>query len=229
MVAMLPSSQLHRTQLAHDFAAGTGRETRRLPVPLARTHRRGKLSARRCRVSRRVGLGGARLATQVLPPGQRRSAFRPDARHREGAGLAGRATAAPVRWHRVAPAHRLRALAPDRRGYTGGPASPPRRAGKTPVRAGGRNPARPRGRFRNRGSRAGARSLCSDVEHGVRAAGRLRELEQSFRDLDRAMREKIATWSGGRGALLDDLFGERDAISDSDRVAWAPDHWASDA
>lgn len=44
-----------------------------------------------------------------------------------------------------------------------------------------------------------------------------RELEQSFRDLDRAMREKIATWSGGRGALLDDLFGERDAISDSDQ------------
>jgi flagellar motility protein MotE (MotC chaperone) len=44
-----------------------------------------------------------------------------------------------------------------------------------------------------------------------------RELEQSFRDLDRAMREKIATWSGGRGALLDELFGERDAISDSDQ------------
>ena len=31
------------------------------------------------------------------------------------------------------------------------------------------------------------------------------------------MREKIATWSGGRGALLDELFGERDAISDSDQ------------
>jgi flagellar motility protein MotE (MotC chaperone) len=44
-----------------------------------------------------------------------------------------------------------------------------------------------------------------------------RELEQSFRDLDRAMREKIATWAGGRGALLDELFGERDAISDSDQ------------
>jgi hypothetical protein len=44
-----------------------------------------------------------------------------------------------------------------------------------------------------------------------------RELEQSFRDLDRAMREKIATWSGGRGTLLDELFGERDAISDSDQ------------
>jgi hypothetical protein len=44
-----------------------------------------------------------------------------------------------------------------------------------------------------------------------------RELEQSFRDLDRAVREKIATWDGSKGALLDEIFGERDAISDSDQ------------
>ena len=44
-----------------------------------------------------------------------------------------------------------------------------------------------------------------------------RELEQSFRDLDRGVREKIATWSGGKGTLLDQVFGERDAISDSDQ------------
>jgi len=44
-----------------------------------------------------------------------------------------------------------------------------------------------------------------------------RELEQSFRDLDRAAREKIATWVGAKGALLDEILGERDAISDSDQ------------
>jgi hypothetical protein len=44
-----------------------------------------------------------------------------------------------------------------------------------------------------------------------------RELEQSFRELDRAVREKIATWDGSKGALLDEIFGERDAISDSDQ------------
>jgi hypothetical protein len=44
-----------------------------------------------------------------------------------------------------------------------------------------------------------------------------RELEQSFRDLDRVVREKIATWDGSKGALLDEVFGERDAISDSDQ------------
>ena len=44
-----------------------------------------------------------------------------------------------------------------------------------------------------------------------------RELEQSFRDLDRVVREKIATWDGSKGALLDEIFGERDAISDSDQ------------
>jgi hypothetical protein len=44
-----------------------------------------------------------------------------------------------------------------------------------------------------------------------------RELEQSFRDLDRTVRERIATWDGSKGALLDEIFGERDAISDSDQ------------
>lgn len=44
-----------------------------------------------------------------------------------------------------------------------------------------------------------------------------RELEQSFRDLDRTVREKIATWDGSKGKLLDEIFGERDAISDSDQ------------
>jgi hypothetical protein len=44
-----------------------------------------------------------------------------------------------------------------------------------------------------------------------------RELDQSFRDLDRVVREKIATWSASKGALLDEFFGDRDAISDSDQ------------
>lgn len=44
-----------------------------------------------------------------------------------------------------------------------------------------------------------------------------RELEQGFRELDRAVREKIATWDGSKGALLDEIFGERDAIADSDQ------------
>ncbi len=44
-----------------------------------------------------------------------------------------------------------------------------------------------------------------------------REIEQNFRDLDREVRERIATWEGGKGALLEDFFGERDAIADSDQ------------
>ncbi|HLK81477.1 MAG TPA: DUF3375 domain-containing protein [Xanthobacteraceae bacterium] len=52
-----------------------------------------------------------------------------------------------------------------------------------------------------------ARGLLSDF----------REVEQNFRDLDRAIRERIATWDGGKGALLDEIFGERDAIADSDQ------------
>lgn len=54
---------------------------------------------------------------------------------------------------------------------------------------------------------ATAKSLLADF----------RAVEQSFRDLDRDVRERIATWDGGKGALLDDVFGARDAITESDQ------------
>ena len=52
-----------------------------------------------------------------------------------------------------------------------------------------------------------ARSLLSDF----------RAVEQNFRDLDREVRERIATWDGHKSELLDDIFEARDAISDSDQ------------
>ena len=52
-----------------------------------------------------------------------------------------------------------------------------------------------------------ARGLLSDF----------REVEQNFRELDRKVRDRIATWEGGKGALLDDVFGTSDAINDSDQ------------
>lgn len=48
-----------------------------------------------------------------------------------------------------------------------------------------------------------------------------REVEHNFRLLDRRVRERIALWDGGsgrgRGALLQEIMGERDAIADSDQ------------
>lgn len=52
-----------------------------------------------------------------------------------------------------------------------------------------------------------ARGLLSDF----------REVDQNFRELDRNVRDRIATWEGGRGALLEDVFGASDAIGDSDQ------------
>jgi flagellar motility protein MotE (MotC chaperone) len=52
-----------------------------------------------------------------------------------------------------------------------------------------------------------ARGLLSDF----------RVVEQNFRELDRAVRERIATWEGGKGALLEDILGERDVITESDQ------------
>lgn len=51
-----------------------------------------------------------------------------------------------------------------------------------------------------------ARELLSDF----------RAVEHNFRGLDRAVRERIATWDGSKGALLEEIFGRRDVIADSD-------------
>ncbi len=51
-----------------------------------------------------------------------------------------------------------------------------------------------------------ARGLLSDF----------REVEQNFCRLDRAARERIATWEGGKAGLLEEVFGQRDLIADSD-------------
>jgi flagellar motility protein MotE (MotC chaperone) len=52
-----------------------------------------------------------------------------------------------------------------------------------------------------------ARELLSDF----------REVDHNFRELDRDVRERIATWEESRGALLDEIFDERDAIESSDQ------------
>jgi Protein of unknown function (DUF3375) len=44
-----------------------------------------------------------------------------------------------------------------------------------------------------------------------------REVEANFRGLDRRLREKISTWEGSKGALLDDILGNRESITDSDQ------------
>ena len=44
-----------------------------------------------------------------------------------------------------------------------------------------------------------------------------RQVEENFRQLDRHTREKIALSNKSKGELLDDIFGEHDAISDSDQ------------
>lgn len=44
-----------------------------------------------------------------------------------------------------------------------------------------------------------------------------REVEQNFRNLDRRVRERVAQWEGSKGALLNEIFGERDEIADSDQ------------
>jgi Protein of unknown function (DUF3375) len=52
-----------------------------------------------------------------------------------------------------------------------------------------------------------ARGLLSDF----------RQVEQNFRTLDRAVRERVATWEGGKSTLLEEIFSQRDAIASSDQ------------
>ncbi len=51
-----------------------------------------------------------------------------------------------------------------------------------------------------------ARALLSDF----------RQVDDNFRSLDRAVRERIASWDQGKGALLQEILQERDMIADSD-------------
>jgi flagellar motility protein MotE (MotC chaperone) len=44
-----------------------------------------------------------------------------------------------------------------------------------------------------------------------------RTVEHNFRRLDTKIREQIAAWDGSKGKLLEQIFGERDAIIDSDQ------------
>lgn len=52
-----------------------------------------------------------------------------------------------------------------------------------------------------------ARELLSDF----------REVEHNFRQLDRRVRERIAQWDGSKGALLEDIMTDADAIAESDQ------------
>jgi hypothetical protein len=47
--------------------------------------------------------------------------------------------------------------------------------------------------------------------------GDFRQVEQNFRELDRSVRERIALWQGTKGALVQEILGERDHIADSDQ------------
>lgn len=47
--------------------------------------------------------------------------------------------------------------------------------------------------------------------------GDFREVEHNFRLLDRRVRERITLWEGGKGELLEEIMGERDAIEGSDQ------------
>ena len=44
-----------------------------------------------------------------------------------------------------------------------------------------------------------------------------RQVEQNFRALDRAARERVATFEGGKGALLEEILSQREAIVNSDQ------------
>lgn len=47
--------------------------------------------------------------------------------------------------------------------------------------------------------------------------GDFRQVEETFRDLDRRTRERAVSGDDGKGKFLDEVFGQHDAISDSDQ------------
>lgn len=55
----------------------------------------------------------------------------------------------------------------------------------------------------------------ADTAHGLLAD--FRQVEQNVRSLDRQVRERVASWEGSKGEVLEDVFGKHDAIADSDQ------------
>ena len=178
-----------------------------------RTHSRSRRS-----ITSTTGPPTTRLAAQVLPRRLGRAAFRPDAGHRKSHRLARHADRAQLRRHRIAPADAVRAAAADERRQRDRPAGCALRscskrrdeidaeiarvlAGDVPLL----DDTALKDRFQQ--FTALARELLADF----------REVEHNFRDLDRRVRERIALWEGSKGALLEEIMGERDAIADSDQ------------
>jgi len=56
---------------------------------------------------------------------------------------------------------------------------------------------------------------CADTAQALLAD--FRQVEQNFRDLDRQIRERIAIWEGSKEEVLEEIFGERDLIAESDQ------------
>jgi len=55
----------------------------------------------------------------------------------------------------------------------------------------------------------------AETAHGL--LGDFRQVEDNFRALDRQVRERITRFEGSKGEVLTDIFGEQDAIADSDQ------------
>lgn len=55
----------------------------------------------------------------------------------------------------------------------------------------------------------------ADASHQL--LGDFRGVKQNFRELDRHLRERIAGWEGGKGDLVGEFVGDRDAIAESDQ------------
>lgn len=82
------------------------------------------------------------------------------------------------------------------------------------------------GRFTPGDPRQIKERLFALEDNARRLLGDFRQIEANFRELDRDVREQIAVADGSKGALLDEVFDQRDAIADSDQGKSFSAFWA---
>ena len=130
-----------------------------------------------------------------------------DARQREGRRMAAKPQAAPVHWDRTRAVDRVPVAARDRSGYGNRAAAAHRGTGKTKGRTRRRNcAASSRWRQSLRSYRREGAPLFRRKTRARRLLSDFRQVEDNFRQLDRCMREKIATSAKSKGGLLDEIF-----------------------
>ena len=192
---------------------------------LRRKRPRG-LSPQRQTVRHRLGRPRTRLAPQVLPHRLRHAFLRPDTVGGEGAGVVGLSRPAGLRRHRIPADDPVRPAAADRGGHPGGsPSSAWQHCASGARRSTPRSTGCSAARFRSWTTPLCATGSSSSAPRPATCSATSARSRRTSDCSTAGSGNGSPPGTDARGALLDDVFGEHDAITASDQGASFQAFW----